>query len=104
MLWIWIALGALLVVVLIRGVKAFSKPNLGELMEVARQYRSSGRFVEAAVILRKGRVAYPDNVDLSREHVALLVESKRYADAERLKAEHLKRWPEDTMVRELRVG
>ncbi|HSI04928.1 MAG: tetratricopeptide repeat protein [Myxococcota bacterium] len=104
MLWIWAALGVLFAVVLFRGIKVFSKPNLVELLEVARQCRVDSRFVEAAVLVRKARAAYPDSADASREHVTLLFASKRYADAERLKGEHLKRWPDDSLVRDLSAG
>ncbi len=104
MLWIWLALGVLLAVVTWRGIKAFSKPKLDELLEVARRCRSDGRFVEAAVLVRKARAAYPDSPEASREHVMLLFATKRSADADRLKAEHLKRWPDDSVVVALGTG
>jgi predicted Zn-dependent protease len=99
--WIWIALGVLLAVVLFRGIKAFAKPDLKELLEVARQYRSEGRFVEAAVLLRKARAAYPSSAEASKEHVAMLFDAKRDAEAQRLAGEHLARWPDDAVVQDL---
>ncbi len=97
----WIAIGVVLAVVAFRGFKAFAKPNLAQLIDTARQCRSSGQYVEAAVLLRKARAVHPNSAEASREYIGLLFETKRYSEADRHVHQHFERWPDDTVVREM---